>query len=701
MALLPKNSTRVQLDTAFSSGSLVMYENDGVPLLAVVTAYRRQKYVLLTQRAREVELSTDRLHPLPGRLQAGLETTDSKVAFLVELYGRASAEAEKISVEEIWGFVCEDGKELTTKELCELYFGHDELVPHIALRLALITDKIFFRRKGEEFHPRPLETIDELKRAESAKEERQRGHEVFLRVVQDRIRDRAAPLPDESRLFFELLADFAAQSPHLDPSRHKEVKELLSLCADRLKLELPGNFEQKVFALLEKVGYFRSDTNLSLIRHKPPIDFPADAVAEAESFRHGPLVDETFARIERRDLQGVYTFTIDDVSTRDMDDAISLEESGSGFRLGIHISDVASVIPANSLLDKEARRRATSVYCPELTIHMFPPAIAEDRCSLVEGQPRECVSCFFELSRNFEILGTEIVPTTIKSSKRYSYDEVDDLLEAGDRILTNVYSIAAAFETERIHRGALKINKRDVTIGIGADGVITLTELDENSPARSMIGEMMISANALLADFAVKHEIPVLFRLQDPPEEDPHTAPPNLPPGPAFDYSIRSRLKRSVASFKPGLHAGLGLPAYIQATSPIRRFMDLCNQRQILHFIAKGRPLYPREDFEALTDGIDEALGNALTVSKESKRFWLLRYLKQIAKKRSTIAGTVTRTDLRNPIVELDELFMPTMAKAYKAVRPGDRVVVRIESVDPRTDYLKTEIVGLEGQGNE
>src|SRR6185312_6195930 len=151
-------------------------------------------------------------------------------------------------------------------------------------------------------------------------------------------------------------------------------------------------------------------------------------------------------------------------------------------------------------------------------------------------------------------------------------------------------------------------------------------------------------------------KIPLTFRSQETPEDE--TLPAKLPPdGPAHDFYLRSRLKKSLVGLVPLPHASLGLRAYVQATSPIRRYMDLINQRQFLWYLTRGKPLYSRGDLEKIIDEVEPRLSNALQATKETRRYWLLRYLQQMQKTGERIFGTVVRLDGRTPLVELEKLY--------------------------------------------
>jgi exoribonuclease-2 len=141
-------------------------------------------------------------------------------------------------------------------------------------------------------------------------------------------------------------------------------------------------------------------------------------------------------------------------------------------------------------------------------------------------------------------------------------------------------------------------------------------------------------------------------------------------------------------SFEPLHHAGLGLDAYIQATSPIRRYMDLCHQRQIISFLKSGAAWIDRETFECLAAEIEVPLQQAGVASRETKRYWLLRYLEQ-RERNKPIEGTVVRVDLRSPLVELDEVYITVLVRLKERVGLGQRVTLRVTAIDAHADLVR------------
>ncbi|MCO6430386.1 MAG: RNB domain-containing ribonuclease [Deltaproteobacteria bacterium] len=689
MSLYPKNSSKgSNAVREFEPSSVVMYENEGSPLLAMILDYKKNKYHLINERGRSVDLSPDRLYPF-GIKSDSRGTTSEREVYLRSLRAEADDFAAKVDICELWALTNEEGRDFGCLELCNLYYGRAEPVAHIGLRLALISDQIYFKRRKEAFTPREQDVIDDLKRADAIRKEKLRIQELAGQVFAARLNDASAPLPPELSPLLRLLEDVAADADTIDEKKLKEAKETLSFLSEALKIELHGTLPQKAFYLLREIGHFDGRVNLSIIRHKPKLDFSPEGMEQAAMLARQQIFDGAGIAdpSKRIDLTGLDCLTIDDARTKDMDDALSVEQHGTGFRLGIHISDVACAIKEGSLLDGEAMRRATSLYLPDITINMLPESLSEDRLSLKQSVSRECLSFIFELDSSFKIISSTIVPSIIQVKRRLDYDRANKLLDEGDRDLDLLHNIAATCEMHRFESGGIRIHKRDALPILKSDGEVALEEVDEESPARSLVSEMMVLANSVAAEFAASRGIPLIYRGQEHPESEPSSS---IPEGPALDYAIRVNLKKSITSLEPLPHATLGLGAYCQLTSPIRRFADLCNQRQLLSYICGGSPLYTEETLQNVLNHSEESLAKANLVARESKRLWLLRYLARRAERDPVISGTVVRVDLKQPMVELDEIYLIFPVRT-RGLTLGQSVDLRITAIEPEFDILRLE----------
>jgi exoribonuclease-2 len=220
-----------------------------------------------------------------------------------------------------------------------------------------------------------------------------------------------------------------------------------------------------------------------------------------------------------------------------------------------------------------------------------------------------------------------------------------------------------------------------------------LLEINEDSPARILISELMVLINKESAEFAEKKKIPLVFRSQEQADKSARSALANIEQGAALDFAVRGTLKRSIMSTRPLPHATLALPSYAQVSSPIRRYTDLLNQRQLLSVLTKDKLYYTDEQLTLLLQELENPLGLANAVSKETKRFWMQRYLQDSIKADPFLDGTVVRIDLKLPIVELDKVYITAMIKTNDKLKLGERIRAKITAVDPRTDYLRLEMV--------
>jgi exoribonuclease-2 len=670
-------------------GALVQYEDDGQVILGLVTGIKKDKLGVLTERGRELELARNRLYVLPTKALPPVSSNAARLEALHRVSAAIQEEAQKLDVYEVWSFLNEEIRPYSVSEICQAYFGSDLCEQHAGLRIAIIRERVHFKRDRDALEPRPAAVVEDLKKAEESKNRKRALRDSALTFLEARTPDKAGTVPPELRDAIHLIEEVAALVVHTDPARQKEAREFVHLCAERLHVPESLPLEKRAFEVLRKAGIFHEHTNLSFIRHEIPVRHGEEALAEAGVLQlPSAILDYPEEEREiRRDLTRVRSFTIDDESTRDMDDALSIEQTQDGYELGIHITDVTLAVTPGSALDRSARRRATSIYCADQTVNMLPDSLSEEQLSLVAGRVRPCLSVMVNLSPSFEVLSSTVQPSFIKVQERYSYDQVDELLENGEPTLLLLHDIAAACEERRIRGGAIRVHKRDAVPFFDGHEV-RLLEIDEDGPARILVSEMMVLANSIMADFAAKHHLPAMFRGQERPENDNRNDRADAPDGPAKDFSARSKMKKSSVSFEPQYHAGLGLNAYIQATSPIRRYMDLCHQRQFIEFFRSGKPWIGREEFEPIAAELENSLQSANLASRETKRYWLLRYLEQ-RDRNKPIEATVVRTDLKSPLVELDEVYITSMVRLQQRAKLGDRVSLKISAVDPHSDYLR------------
>lgn len=690
MPLVPPQSSKMGTqEYRLQSGAVVEYEQHGRPHLAFIVSEKKGKWEVLNLIGEEIDLPSNRLYLLP---QAGAELPsvkaprDEKLKALNKLESEAAELEKAIELEALWQKVRTEKNSLQVAKLCERLSGSNQLLEHLALRHALMNDKVFFKRDNQAFAPRPEEQVAELKEKAREEEAQRMRRENFLLAMLDRLNGGSAVL-DENEIM--VIAELAALGGKAE--RGKLAQKVIEEITERARLQLKGKPEERAFDLLVRVNYFKPDQDLNLVRYRRTNVFSPEVLAEAKQLT-------AHSDVKRVDLRDLPSITIDGTGTRDMDDAISVEKTPTGYRLGIHITDVAAFIPDSSLLFEEALRRATSIYAADYVVGMLPAELAESALSLVAGEERLAQSFILELDRDFEIISREVVQSTICVKRCWNYDEADEMLyngnEAAEPDLFLLWKISSALEARRLNAGAQQFQRREMAARVGPDGKIRLESSADDTPSRKLIGEMMIVANETAGLFAGDHGLSAAFRGQEAPEGDIYEIAKGAPDGPAREYFLRSLLKRSAVETKPIPHYGLGLKAYVQVTSPIRRVMDLVCQIQFANYLNTGEPRYERAQFSKLIEAAEGGLIEAMRIQRDRSRYWLLRYIEQ--EKFSELNGTIVRVDRDKPIVEVDELFMLHPFKSRevmsgKAVPPsrlGQRVRLKIERLNPVRDYL-------------
>jgi ribonuclease R len=339
----------------------------------------------------------------------------------------------------------------------------------------------------------------------------------------------------------------------------------------------------------------------------------------------------------RRDLRGLATFTIDPVSARDFDDAVSAEAIAGepGWRVWVHIADVAAYVKPRSAIDREAYRRATSVYVPGAVEPMLPGELSDQACSLVPGADRATVTVEMTVSER-GVRGASMYRSLIRSDERLDYEQVDRVFAGTEGAaepwaapLRDARAAAAALGALRAGRSALVLDSAEPSFAFDEDGHVVEAELAEQTESHRLIEHLMIAANEQVAAFLEEHRIETLYRVHERPDSmaverlvdqlaSLGAPTPPVPSGPltpqqaadligaasvavadwvartghgarALNSLILRSLKQAYYDARNRGHAGLASPRYCHFTSPIRRYPDLICHRGLLSAIA-GEP---------------------------------------------------------------------------------------------------------------
>ncbi len=354
--------------------------------------------------------------------------------------------------------------------------------------------------------------------------------------------------------------------------------------------------------LLIKLGYWAEEYNpwprrMGITLHNPELEIP-DAL-------------ET----QRRDLEHLQAWAIDDVGNQDPDDAISLDDDF----LWVHIADVSSLVTVDSELDIEARGRGTNVYLPDQTIHMLPSGITE-KLGLGLQENSNALSVGFRITQAGELEDIEVCFSSLKVT-RTTYDDADSEL---DTTFATLKTVTDRYHQRRLNNNAAMLDLPEVNIKV-SDGEIMIQPYSRGG-SRQIVTEAMLAAGEAVALFASQNNISIPYAYQPEPEEIQH--PQKL----SEHYGYRRFFKASRHNTEAAPHFGLGLPCYTRVTSPIRRYLDLVVHQQLRAFLT-DQPLL---DHEAMVERIglaDEGSFAARKAERQSNQHWKLLYLKQQLKR--------------------------------------------------------------------
>lgn len=475
-----------------------------------------------------------------------------------------------------------DSGRTTLPELAELAFG--DYSPATAWAAwQLVADGLYFTGVPDAIIVHPATKVAETLAAREAKAVEERAWAAFV--------DRAARA--------ELAAEDARYLTDVVALAHEKSESSRVL----RQLGRPETREE-AHAFLLATGQWSAADN--------PYPARLNVATAQPDFAVGDLPDEP-----RRDLTHLIALAIDDEGSADPDDAVSLD----GDTLWVHVADVAALVLPDSPADLEARARAANLYLPEGTVHMLPRALTE-RLALGLTEVSPALSFAFTASglgeRDAPVL-REVTPSWVRVT-RTTYEAAEAQLEESP--YRQLLALADRAQARRVANGAVEIDLPEVKVRVGEDGPVSVKPLPPLR-SRDLVREAMLTVGEALARLGSERGLTLAYTVQDEPFAVDSTAE-----GMAGHYAQRRVMQRSRLSIAPGRHAGLGLDQYVQATSPLRRYLDLVAHQQLRAHLRGEAPL----DVAAITVRIgtaDAVAGAVRTAERLSNQHWTMVYLLQ------------------------------------------------------------------------
>jgi exoribonuclease-2 len=644
-------------------------------LTALVTRVKGSKILVLSENDREMAVSQGRIL---SRNHSSLNPSHPRnelVKKLADISKHRQNLADQLDIKELWELLDGEGDEFPFDDLAELAWdGPADDDRRAAIYRAIFSDGLYFKMRPEfalRHSPERVEQIEAERLREAERERELKDGGDWLKCVWS---DDYAEPPDCQDHVKDILRDMAIQGN--DASEYKWGRKLLEqagLAGDTLN----------PFNLLVKMGEMHPHENLDVIRLGLSIEFPEAVLTQTDSLCKQDISDTDI----RRDLTDLDVITADSGGAKDFDDAVSIQDMDDRIVLGIHIADVAGLIEPDTPLDIEARQRTTSLYMPDRRVPMLPEILSEECLSLKADEVRPAFSLMIQLTPEGEVIDYEFAPSLIKVKHQLSYQEVDAGVET-NLTLKRMFQLSRKLKERRLEAGALVLPLPKLNVFITPEGEIGVNLTIWENPGRSMIGEFMILANHLAADFLMKKEAPCLYRSQNPPGQrliDGDTNCADLLPC----LQQRRYLNRVSWGLEPLRHSGMGLETYSNLTSPLRRYIDLIIQRQVRSVVTTGQPLYDADSMGALLTEVETVLRKATLVMNIRRRYWLQMYLNGAGRKdyeALVLDRTPHRYRIYLPELALDADLPVVRGREFSS---GDKVMVKVHKARPREDILK------------
>lgn len=495
--------------------------------------------------------------------------------------------------------------------------------------------------------------------------------------------------------------------------------------------------EAKVVEILGKAGENEAEIHSIMAEFDLPFRFPENVEKESEGIEEGITKQEIK---KRRDFRDVTTFTIDPEDAKDFDDALSFRKLDNGhYEIGVHIADVTHYVKPNSLLEKEAFDRATSVYLVDRTIPMLPERLSNGLCSLRPNEDKLTFAAVFEMDAKGKMIDAWFGRTIIHSDKRFSYEEAQDVIETGrgpfTEELTILNDLAKKLRKERFAKGAVNFETTEVKFKLDEKGIPLAVIPKIRKDAHKLIEEFMLLANKYVATFVYdykkgKEKNTFVYRIHDFPDPDKvkdfalfakqfgHRMNVeessisqslnklmNSIEGKPEQHVLEQLAIRTMAKAKystePKGHFGLAFNHYSHFTSPIRRYPDMMAHRLLQHYLDEGKPV-SKVEYEERCEHSSEREKRAADAERASIKYKQVEFMTYAEKKdyeglisgvtewgiyveiiETKCEGMIRMADMTDDFYEFDEKNYRIFGrKTGKIYRLGDRINVRIKKTD-------------------
>ena len=510
--------------------------------------------------------------------------------------------------------------------------------------------------------------------------------------------------------------------------------------------------EGKVIRIIGRAGEHNAEMLGIVYESGFEVDFPTEVEKEAQAWKEKYKGENKLK--DRKDFRETTTFTIDPADAKDFDDALSFKILPSGdYEIGIHIADVSHFVMEKTELDREARKRGTSIYLVDRTIPMLPEVLSNDLCSLNANEPKYAFSAVFVMDKETRIKKRWFGKTLIESDKRFTYEEAQEILDKGAgtfaKELKILNTLAKKLREERFKKGAIDFETEEVKFELDELGKPIRVYRKERKDTHKLIEEFMLLANREVATQmhaanGKNSRAAFVYRIHDAPDREKIVNLATFVKALGFELknkdgettgeeiarmlrsvegspaemlvktaAVRAMSKAIYSTFNTG-HFGLAFEHYTHFTSPIRRYPDLLVHRLLLRFLVRGR--IEQDEiikYQRLCDDSSERELEAAEAERASIKYKQVEYMQEhigeefdaivsgvsewgiyVEEANTKAEGMVKLRDMKDDFYEINEKLYAIVGKRTgKKYSLGDKIRVRLVASDPERKTLDFQFV--------
>ena len=669
-------------------GCIVEYLQDNQTVIGSTIETAQKHLRLLNINKRILKLPVSRILPWQGPVVQDPNSRESIIQAIAKHDQIRCKLVQELEPEEIWELVQGEIEQGSVDWLATLLWNNPDIDRTAALGRALLSYKLHFKFISPNFIIFDQTTVEKKKQEEEAKRKEANlisyGQSFLKALWEKHYKGTHVLLPElpqsiQSQLQELLLKGVSdpenQEFQRLWKSLNKNLpqQEHLPLILCQLWGVLPPHYNY----LLDQADYSWGD------------DWARDFAEEIS--RH----QRQLSHMEK-DPEPLSLVSIDSSTTTDIDDAFSLEDTATGYRLYLAFACPSLVWDFDSELNRIVASRCSSLYLPEGSTHMMPEKLSSDLYSLHAGQNKPLLLLDISLNSKAEIENIDLRLTWSKIAANLTYVEVENRLEKHtDDFFQEALSLAQRLKQNRLDNGAVIFEQKEPQVKIhplenSRDVEVELKEPTNNPNAQLIVSEFMILANFAASKWAQEKDLPLLHRSQ---EIKVSSDAKGVWEDPVEIFNKMREMSSSIISVEPGFHTSLGVSCYAPVTSPLRRYPDLLNIGQIVAHLHSDRSPWSKQELNTNISRLNSRIQTITKIQRFRLRYWKLLYLQRWCKV-STWEGIVVSKEDKMVTVALpvENLYIRAPSNLFgEKIHLGKKYRIQLGKISPLNNEIKIQ----------